>query len=72
MKKIILTTLVCFLISGIAKPQDEGFDNIGRFGTHCRNWALVQKNNKFGFIDANGKVIVPIKFDNPEKIKIDN
>jgi len=50
--------------------QTGGFDNIGKFGANGIAWALVQRNNKFGFINSRGEEVVPTEYDDPDKIKI--
>ena len=64
MKKIILIAFISLLFINSSYSQEFEYDNIGKFGSHGIAWALVQKDNKFGFIDAQGKLIVPVEYDN--------
>ena len=71
MKQLNLTILICFLFMGMANSQKISYDHIGKFGTHGMAWALVQKDGKFGFIDTDGEVVIPIEYAKPDKIKIE-
>lgn len=63
MKQFILATFICCFSIGTANSQTIRYDHIGEFGAYGKAWAMVQKDNKFGFIDMKGKVIVPIEYD---------
>lgn len=53
MKKLTISVLITIFLFSYAKAQD------------CRNPDLfsVQKENKYGFINREGKIIIPLKFD---------
>ena len=48
------------------KVKNETLSNdyvvVGKFGEIHKDWALVQKGNKFGFINRKGEIIVPIEY----------
>ena len=44
----------------IVKPK---YDAISAFGAYQKDWALVQKDGLYGFIDINGKEIVKAKYN---------
>jgi len=44
----------------IVKPK---YDAISAFGAYQKDWAQVQKDGLYGFIDINGKEIVKAKYN---------
>ncbi|SFU18861.1 WG containing repeat-containing protein, partial [Algoriphagus locisalis] len=64
MKRIFLIALISFLLIDYSYCQSLAYDNVGSFGSHGIGWALVQKDQKVGFINTKGEEIVPIKYDN--------
>jgi hypothetical protein len=63
MKRFLLILLISYLHIGFTHAQ-RGYDKIGRFGTHGLAWALVKKDNKYGFINTQGEEVVPVQYDN--------
>jgi hypothetical protein len=65
MKKLILTAIAVAVV-GFASAQVK-YDHTDSFGAHNRRgWALVEKNGKLGFIDANQIEVVPPIYDEIE------
>jgi len=64
MKKLILTLFVCVFTAGYVNSQTDKYDKVGSYGSKGVSWALVQKENKYGFIDRSGKEVVPVNYDN--------
>lgn len=70
MKKLILTILIsCYAITCIAEQYNavypatgKKYDYIGDFSS--KDWAMVRKNGKCGFIDKAGNEVIPLTFDN--------
>ena len=56
LKIYFIAGFMCFLLF-----CDEQFDNIHAFGDYKKGWALVEKGNKVGFINHQGKVAIKPK-----------
>ncbi len=56
----LLGTSICFGQSN----EQRTYDQISAFGTHGpSDWALVERNGLYGFVDISGREVVPIKYD---------
>jgi hypothetical protein len=65
MKKILFV-IWAIIVCGCITAQVK-YDKIEAFGSRGNmRLALIQKNNKFGFINVNGKEIVSPKYDRIE------
>ncbi len=69
-KKLFLTLFVCIVTAGYVNSQSDKYDKISSYGSKGVYWALVQKENKNGFIDDKGKEVVPVKYDNPNNTPV--
>ena len=64
--------LVAVLMSGTAfaaecvRPAVSGYKKVGCLSDGL---AQVSKDHKFGFVDADGKVVIPLKFDHAADFK---
>ena len=61
MKNLIFTLSI--LISSISSLFGQGYDEIFTFGVYQEDWALVQKDGLYGFIDSKGTEIVAPTYD---------
>ncbi len=66
-KKLILIFLVLSLFTGVTLAQIKGYDHIAKFGDHGISWALVQRGDKFGFVNTQGKEVVSCDYDHIER-----
>ncbi|MBX2986160.1 MAG: WG repeat-containing protein, partial [Bacteroidia bacterium] len=55
LKIMALSVLACGVFESNAQPQE--------YGVFRENWALIKQEGMYGFIDINGKVVVPCQYD---------
>jgi RNA polymerase sigma factor (sigma-70 family) len=65
MKKLNYLGALLITASGIVLNSSGQvmYENIDEFGVYCDNWALVEKDDLKGFVDASGKEVVEPKYD---------
>jgi len=61
MRKITITAL--FVATTIFSLHGQNYEEVAPFGTHHNDWALVVKENKYGFIDEFGDEVVKPQYD---------
>ena len=59
MKNLIFTLSI--LISSISSLFGQGYDEILTFGVYQEDWALVQRDGLYGFINTEGVEVIPAK-----------
>ena len=62
---VILILVIVFSIIGIRSNNNKYIDEVARINTN--DYILIKDDEKFGYIDVNGKVIIKPKFDSAEK-----
>ena len=64
MKKLKIILFLMILHSSLFSQNESGlYDNIGFYGVYQADWALIEKDDKIGFINKKGQVIVKPIFD---------
>ena len=61
MKKIVL--IFCLSIWTIVSNSQVKYDKVGQFGEFKSDWALVQLDKKFGFINDKGEEVIKPTYD---------
>ena len=59
-----LTALLFAIITTTAVNAQSKYDYIGQFGEYKSDWALIRLDEKLGFINDKGKVVVKPTYDN--------
>jgi len=60
MRKFLSVFVVMFIVGSMNSWSDDNYFQVGAFKDGL---AIVTQNNKFGFINEAGEIVIPIKFD---------
>jgi hypothetical protein len=53
-----LSIILIFVVTGVMANAQIKYKHIGQLGEFKSDWALIEIENKLGFIDENGKEII--------------
>lgn len=62
---VIIMPPIVHLLSQMTGNTDgeQNFDQIGPFDQYAKNWALISRNGKYGFLNEDGEIVVDPKYD---------
>ena len=75
MRKLLIISVFFTHISWSQTKQESNkkqYDEIGLFDMYHNGWAIVKKDKHLGFIDFNGKEVVPTIYDEIELFDMDH
>jgi hypothetical protein len=72
MKALFTISLALLLLANVSWSQSiqeshkKQYDEIELFDMYHDGWAMVKKGKHLGFIDYNGKEVVPLEYQNAD------